>query len=219
MTSQYYKYNIDKIILIQRCIKSFLLNKKNINNLFYLINQNLYINSKHIIKKDKNSLSFLIDKQLTHNQCIKLGIAIEKILYDIIMHHSNYIDIKTKNKKNIKEKDHLFLDATKKLIYYSEIKTNLNLDTEKSKSTCEKIIQIKQELYNNYPNYNIKCFLVNCRYINNSDIPKNIKYKYNRISNLLCGINDYFNHLKINIKFTEKNYKTFINNIVNQMFF
>lgn len=100
----------------------------------YLINECLYIQKSFSNKKkDFCSLSYLSEKKLSQSDCIKLGNAIEKILSDLIIKKTNLVNIKEKNKKNYKEKDHLFKDEKNKIIYYAELKGNLNLDSEKSK--------------------------------------------------------------------------------------
>jgi len=84
-------------------------------NIKNIIDINEYINTCFIKEtKDYYSLSYLVKNNLSQNSCIKLGIAIEKILIDIILYYNkNLINIKEKNKKNIKEKDHLFKDEKK----------------------------------------------------------------------------------------------------------
>ena len=54
--------------------------------------------------------------------------------------YSNYKNInKEKNKKGGKQKDSLWMDEENKVIIYSEFKTNLTLDSEKSKKTRKKV--------------------------------------------------------------------------------
>ena len=53
------------------------------------------------------------------------------------MKNTQYKNIKEKNTKGKKETDHLFMDVNNKIIYYAEIKSNLNLDTEKSNETVQ----------------------------------------------------------------------------------
>ena len=181
----------------------------------------MYINSIDNNKnRDFNSLSFLIKKTLSQSECIKLGIAIEKILRDIILtKNSSLTNIKTKNIKGEKEKDHLFKDEVNKIIYYAEIKSNLNLDTEKSISTINKCIDIKTELQSLYNDFEVKMFLVGIRYCNIDIIPSNIRKKYNKIDSNLCGINEYFSALNIPIQFyTGNQYIIFLNYISCKMF-
>ena len=160
------------------------------DELVKLIADNLYIsNSSSNNKKDSNSLSYLIDKNLSQSDCIKLGNGIEKLLVDFIIKHTTLRNIKQKNCKGVKEKDHLFIDDTNKIIYYAELKANINLDTEKSKSTIQKCLDIVKELQLKYPEYNIKWCLLAYRYLNYNDIPKRIQKKYQIIVNNLFGIN------------------------------
>lgn len=196
------------------------INTNDIYSLNDIIYNNKYVNKLKNNKKnvcDKNSLCYLIDKNLTQSQKIKLGLCIEHILSDIIIHHSNLINIKQKNIKGQREKDHLFFDKINNIIYYAEIKSNINLDTEKSKMTYNKCIDIINELKDKYKNTKIKWCIVCTRYINFTDIPKFLIKKYDNINNI-CGVNDYFKLLNINIKFNQNEYKNFINNIVNYTF-
>ena len=206
-------------IIIQKNVRGFIIRK---NYLFLkiskIIKKNKYINNCSSNKKiDINSLSYLIDYELSQSDCIKIGI--ENILKDFILENTNLKNIKTKNKKGIKEKDHLFMDINKKIIYYAELKSNLNLDTEKSKQTYKKCLDIEKELQEEYKDYEIKMFLVGVRYYEKIIIPKTILKKYKEINNNLCGINEYFKYLSIKFKiFNEKDYKKILNYLVKKMF-
>lgn len=152
-------------------------------------------------KKDKNSLSYLLDEQhkksMSQSDCIKLGIAFEKVLKDLIVRHSQLKDIRPKNQKGKKERDHLFIDVENKVIYYAELKANLNLDTEKSKKTIEKCLSIKRELEAEYPEYKVEMSLLGLRYYTTSIIPTSIQKKYQSIDDNLCGINEYLSSLGV----------------------
>jgi DNA adenine methylase len=192
-----------------------------IKNLINLIDNNEYIKSCFSNeKRDYYSLSYLIDRKLSQSDCIKLGIGIEKILIDIIQYYNkNLLNIKEKNKKNIKEKDHLFKDTVKKIIFYTEIKANLKLDTEKTKSTINKCLEIKDNLIKIYPDYEIKMSLLYLRFYDKKFIPVDIIKKFELIKDNLIGINDYFNILNLNIKFNDEfEFKYFLNQIVEKMF-
>ena len=210
--------DINNIVNNSTCVNN-IENDEFFNNIFYIIKNNKYIKSNRNSKsngKDFNSLTYLINRNITQSNCIKLGIAIESILKDIILfNNKNLIDIKPINKKDEKEKDHLFLDENNKIIFYAEVKSNLNLDTEKSKATINKCINIKNDLQKQYEGYNIKMFLLGVRYINNNIIPNNIKKKYNIIKNNIVGINEYFKFLNIHFCFeNEEKYILFLNYIV-----
>lgn len=216
----YYNENIKSIIKIQTICRNYIKKQNNtLLELSLIIENNSYIkNCKSNKKKDIDSLSYLIIRELSQSDCIKLGNGLEKIFYDIVLTYTKLKDIKPKNKKGKKEKDHLFCDETNKIIYYAEFKSNINLDTEKSKSTYEKCLNIVRELEKKYPNYTIEWGLIGCRYINNITIPTKLKNKYNRIEKNLYGINDYLNLLNINIHFTFNNYCKFLNKLANTMF-
>ena len=198
-----------------------------LNNLNYLNNLNNIIDNNEYIKncisnqkKDFYSLSYLINSKLSQSDCIKLGIGLEKCLIDIIQNYNNkLINIKEKNEKNIKEKDHLFKDEINKIIFYTEIKANLKLDTEKTKSTINKCLEIKNILEKTYPDYEIKMSLLYLRFYTKKNIPVYIMKKFDSIKNYIVGINDYFQILGINIQFNNENeFKYFINYIVKKMF-
>ena len=186
-----------------------------------IINKNAYLNTCVSNKtKDNNSLSSIIKRDMSQSDCIKLGIGVEKVLTDIIIKSNNdIIDIRPNNKKGEKERDHLFQNEKKKEIYYAENKSNLNLDTEKSKSTVEKCLAIKKDLEQKYPEYKIFMFLLGLRYVDISFCPKNIKNKYREIEENLVGINEYMKILNTHIHFeTEEQYSQFINEIADKMF-
>ena len=203
----YYIENIESIIKIQKLWKNYRKNNSDkILRLDSLIKKKLYIKTcKSNKKKDVGSISYLIKLNLSQSDCIKLGNAVEKIFYDIILYYNTKLkDIKTKNKKGQREKDHLLCDEHNKIIYYAEFKSNINLDTEKSKSTNEKILNNVMDLKKTYPSYIIKWGLVSCRYTNSKNIPTKLKYKYKTIINNLFGIN---------IRFTFSDYCEFLNKI------
>lgn len=169
-------------------------------------------------KKDKNSLSYLIRRPLSQSDCIKLGVGVEKVIVDMITSFTNLANIKTKNEKGIKEKDHLFCDEETKTIYYAELKANINLDTEKSKSTYEKCLQIVEDIKQDYPGYQVKWCLLACRFLDYDEISPVIQKKYSKISDNLFGFNQYMKMLGINIIFTQERYTEFLNNIADNMF-
>lgn len=184
-----------------------------------IIKNNEYIKKSFSKKtKDESSLSSLVSIKMSQSDCIKLGVGIEKVLLEIILKKTSLKNIKTKNKKGVKEKDHLLCDEEGKKIYYCEIKTNLNLDTEKSKSTIEKCLQIKNKLGEEYKDYEIIWCLLGARYYSKDIIKSGILNKYLDIKDNVFGVNEYFNMLNISFKFDEESYKKFINNVAKNMF-
>lgn len=200
---------------------SYSIKENYMNKIFELTKNNAYIkNYTQNLNKDLHSLSYLIKKEhyMSQSDCIKFGIAIEKVLSDIILEfNKDILSIKTKNEKNKKERDHLFINNDTKTIYYSELKSNLNLDTEKSKSTYLKCLKIVEELNNEYPGYTIKWCLLGLRYYTKDIIDNKILSKYSSIKNNVYGVNEYLNLFDIDIQFNEQTYTDFINCTVNEM--
>ena len=92
---------------------------------------------------DYESIKSLLDFPITQSQSIRLGTAVENILRDMISSKSSWVDIKPANQTGEKERDHLFrLDG---VTIYAELKSNLNLDSEKKKATREKAKHIAAE--------------------------------------------------------------------------
>lgn len=118
--------------------------------------------------------------------------------------NTNLKDIRPKNKKGEKEKDHMFCNEHEKTIYYAEVKSNLNLDTEKSKSTYKKCLSIRQDIEDQYPEYTIKMFLVSGRHFKTSIIPNTLLKRYDLIRDNVVGINEYLEGLGVNYTFTDE---------------
>lgn len=182
-----------------------------------MIKKNNYINkySKNN-KKNKDSLSYLVDTSIKMSQsdCIKLGICVEKVLTDIIQEKNPLLEnARPVNEKGKHERDHLFVNESKKTVIYSELKSNLCLDTEKCKATVNKCKIIAEELVKEYPGYSLKWCLLGLRYTESSEIHKNIMNKYIGIKENVMGVNEYFDCLGINMRFSQEEWKLFINEI------
>jgi len=198
-------------------LRQYLDNNLGLLNIKDIFAGNSYINNR-IDKSvgDVYSLCYIIDKKLTQSESIKVGYALESVIRDIILKYSNFKDIKPKNSKGNREKDHLFINDTLKLIIYAECKSNLNLDTEKSKSTIDKINSIKNELTDTYKDFNIKCFLINLRYYNTNDIPSSLCKKFKNVC--ILGVKEYLQEFDINVFEDEKQYINMINELAQYMF-
>jgi len=64
------------------------------------------------------------------------------------------------NDKN-KDVDLIWINKTKKIVYYRELKGNIELDTEKLPATVNKCKEIEQSLKTTYPDYVINCGVLN----------------------------------------------------------
>jgi len=190
-------------------------------NLMSIVDNNEYVQNCTSNKaKETHSLSSLIDRDLSQSDCIKLGTGLEKVVKDIILAANlTLTNIKPKNSKGKKERDHLFYNPETKTVFYAELKSNLNLDTEKCRSTANKCIQILEELKEEYPDCQVQMFLLGVRYFERPIIPKIITNKYQEIDANVVGMNDYFAALGVPITFnTEVEYREFLNYLANKMF-
>lgn len=95
---------------------------------------------------------------------IKLGKFGEFLAKELIRSNSNlellYCGVQKINDKR-KDVDLLFKDNTNKIIYYRELKGNIELDTEKLPATITKCKEIELSLKSNYNDYNINIGILN----------------------------------------------------------
>lgn len=186
-----------------------------------IIKNNSYIKTCFSNKnKDVHSMCSLVDIELSHSDCCKIGNGVEKVLSDVVLQLSKLeiTNQKPKNTKGEKEKDHLFCDASTKTIFYAELKGNLNLDTEKARATGQKCIHIMDQLRETYPDHKVHMFLVGTRYYSKHIIPPIIMNKYKDIQEHVVGVNEYLSTFGIDLFQDETHYKIFVNDVVNEMF-
>jgi hypothetical protein len=112
------------------------------------------------------SLLYLIfgPKLSVQSISIKLGRLGEFMSKEFIRAHPNLqlLDCgvqKIGDKK--KDVDLIFKDESKKIIYYRELKANIELDTEKLPATINKCKEIENSLKTTYSDYSIDCGILN----------------------------------------------------------
>lgn len=142
-------------------------------------------------ERDPTSLSFLISsRSISQSACIRLGNVIEDILNIYLEYHlNNFFKRKNivKNKKGERQKDLFFVDEESKHIIYGELKANINLDTQKSKSTSESIQQLVRKF--DEDGYSHQAYLISLRYLRTADIPGNLAKRYKDVR--LIGLTDF----------------------------
>jgi hypothetical protein len=112
------------------------------------------------------SLKFLLHgrKPTEQSISIKMGRFGEFLTKEMIQRKDNLelltCGIQQINNKN-KDVDLIFKDETNKIIYYRELKANIELDTEKILATVDKCKEIKSSLQITYPDYFIDCAVLN----------------------------------------------------------
>lgn len=151
---------------------------------------------------NSESLSSLVNIPLTQSECIKLGTHIEKIFAILLSKYEHVENIRQKNKKGVKERDHLFVVNGVKV--YAELKSNLNLDTEKRNKTIKKVIHIAREE---------KCegYLLALRYY--SCIPEHVRARYEGVR--IVSVSEYFRLFGVPCPFFdfELGYKIWVNQL------
>jgi hypothetical protein len=140
--------------------------------------------------RDPTSLSYLIDRDLSQSACIRIGNVFEDILNVFLEHHLTGRFVRMNVKKNVKgerQKDILFIDEASKRVIYAELKANINLDTQKSKSTVDSVLKVIESY--EADGYSVQGYLVSLRYLSVRDVPPTIAKKYTNVT--LFGINDF----------------------------
>jgi len=126
-----------------------------------------------ITQTKPGSLTYLLNGPKPSEQSfnIKMGRFGEFLAKELIMCNPNFelltCGIQTINEKN-KDIDLIFKDELNKIIYYRELKGNIELDTEKLPATINKCKEIETSLKTTYSNYTINCGILNWSVYNRS---------------------------------------------------
>jgi hypothetical protein len=142
--------------------------------------------SKEITKTSPGSISYLLygSKPSEQSICIKMGRFGEFLTKEIIATNPNF-ELLDCGVQNVNEKkkdiDLLFRYNSKsepylnnKIIFYRELKGNIELDTEKIPATIEKCKVIKSFLQSKYPDYEINYGILNWSVYNRDFLKKGI---------------------------------------------
>jgi hypothetical protein len=173
-------------------IKSLLINEKNINLLKK--NENLSWNIKRLLGVD-----------LDQSQSIRFGNMFQDFIKSIVIDaggevlSQKFADVygvgETKQNKGQKDVDIWFKFNNK--MYYFEAKTNMDLDSEKSKSTDTKVDAISSWMKSNYPEQEVVSGVLSCWYTKEVGLPvkvKNVFYMENifQILDIEFSKQDYY---------------------------
>jgi len=110
-----------------------------------------------------------------------------------------------------KDIDLLFKDEVEKVIHYREMKSNLELDTEKLPATYEKIKKVTEYLENEYKGYTINSSLLHWSVYESSVLPNKYRNKIKECNKNNVGVTypiDLFELLSVDIS-EEEYYKYF----------
>lgn len=140
---------------------------------------------------------------------IKLGKLGEFLSKELIKANPN-LELLTCGIQNINEKnkdvDLIFKDETYKIIYYRELKGNIELDTEKLPATISKCKEIETSLKATYAGYAINCGILNWSVYNRELLSaglSNIQY-FEKAGIKIDHMEDFL--ALINITWTEDDY-------------
>ena len=151
------------------------------------------------------SLNYLLFGSTVSKQSIliKLGMLGEEYLKMFINYDPEFElfpsgIIKLQNNKK-KDFDLIWLHKEKEILYYRELKSNINLDTEKIQATIYKINLLDNELKCKYPKYRINSGILNWSIYDKEDSINN-KYIIKKFENNNIKVdffNDFLNILNI----------------------
>jgi hypothetical protein len=156
---------------------------------------------------DTTSLCSLLTRKLTQSTYIRIGNEIEKIINIYASDDMKLADLRPKKvQKGGYQLD--FIRQTKDCVVYGEIKANVKLDTEKRKSTWEKVIAVGKMLCEKHGSNKVKPFLVSLRYLRTSEIPHSLSAMYTEV--ILIGIADFFETILESPMEELKNYTEYV---------
>lgn len=164
------------------------------------------------------SISYLLfgEKPSDQSISIKFGHFGEFIAKELIKINPN-LELLTCGIQDINDKkkdiDLIFKDETNKIIYYRELKGNIELDTEKLPATIAKCKEIEQSLKDKYEDYKIDCGILNWSVYNRKILKaglSNIKLFENKEIKI-NHMEDFLNI--IDIKWDEDDYYLYFQNI------
>jgi hypothetical protein len=169
--------------------------------------------------RSPESLSYLINRDISQSACIKLGVHLEEIFniyLEYLMSERYTRENKNRSEKGVRQKDILFKDKNSNSYIYAEIKANINLDTQKLPATIKSIKDLEKE----YKDISFQAYIISLRYLSTKDIPENLKKKYNSVN--LIGIHDFLqNVLSIDFPIEElknyENYSNFLEILINKI--
>lgn len=161
------------------------------------------------------SINNLVNITITQSQSIRLGTSIEDLLRIYIRSASSWDDIKPANKKGVKERDHLFsrtLENGETEKMYSELKSNLQLDSEKRAKTASKVKEIAEE--EGCPGY-----ITALRHFSSDTLIKSTKTNFYKERDVdVLSVQEYFDVLNIACPFeNEEVYKDWVRFIVDRL--
>lgn len=144
---------------------------------------------------ETGSLIELLNFPRTQSIMSKLGFALERALKNFLQRTDGVRILNTRHDVEIYGHQLDLFFQYKKKIYYFEVKSNINLDTEKSKSVVKKLKKVRKKIKQKFPNKEAICFVLSARYDRKTSV-KNIK-KPLQANKHIYGYADFFELFKV----------------------
>jgi hypothetical protein len=180
--------------------------------------------TKEITYTKPGSITYLLfgKKPSEQSLIIKFGHFGEYIAKELIITNKNLelmnCGLHKVNKSKKKDIDLLFKNTNTNIIYYRELKGNLELDTEKLPATINKCKDIEKYLIEKYPSYKINCGILHWSIYN-----RNILNKTNTIKSIekegliIDHMNDFLQI--IDIDWNEEDFYIYFKELGNKILF
>jgi hypothetical protein len=173
--------------------------------------------------RDPTSLSSLVARDISQSTAIKLGNVLEELfnlaMVDVLGKSYVRPDLK-RNEKGERQKDVLMVNDTTGHVIYGEMKSNINLDTQKVVSTVQSTIEVVNYFKEN--RYQVSGYLISLRYLDAKDIPTSLARKYSGFKEhpdiALVGIREFMEavtHVSFEELSSEAEYGNFLTTIAN----
>ena len=121
-------------------------------------------------KQETGSLIELLHLPRTQSLMSKLGFAMERAFNKCLRRIDGLVVLQSSHDIAIYGHQLDLLFKYKNVIYYFELKANLNLDTEKTIAVKKKIIKVEQMLKKQYPEKAVVSAVLSARYASKCDV-------------------------------------------------
>ena len=183
-----------------------------------IVQNNSYVKGYRRIKpfKDKQSLEYLIARNLHENEISHFRKSSYSVIKDIIHHYNPVLTEAKLLNHNLDDNYQMFANRRTGCIHYGNLQPNLNIDTSHKREVCKEFFEIQRDLQEYFPDFQIKSHLVAMRYINGVDISN---YYISKYMPRVISLNEYFRELDVDVQFDrEVDYQILLNYISDKMF-
>jgi hypothetical protein len=141
------------------------------------------------ITVDPTSLCSLYTRKVSQSTNIRVGNELEKIVNLYILNSCPVTDMRPSRTTAGERQKDLCVRVGPSTVVYAELKSNINLDTEKCRATRDKVNEIVATLREQEA-MEVTGYLVSLRYLRTSDVPQTLRNRYGDVT--LIGVGDFF---------------------------